>query len=61
MKVGTQLKVFRMLRRIFGTKRDEVAWGWERLCNKEVHSVSSPPSIIRMIKSRRIKWPRHAA
>jgi hypothetical protein len=44
----------RFLRRIFGPKRDEVAGGWRKLHNEELHNFS--PSIIRMIKSRRMRW-----
>jgi hypothetical protein len=51
-----RLRVFenRVLRRIFGPKRDEVAGGWRKLHNEELHNVYSSPSIIRMIKSRRM-------
>jgi hypothetical protein len=44
----------RVLRRIFGPKRDEVTGGWRKLHNVELHNLDSSPSIIRMIKSRRI-------
>jgi hypothetical protein len=47
----------RMLRRIFVRNRDKVTGGWRRLQNKELHSLnSSSPNIIRVIKSRRMKW-----
>jgi hypothetical protein len=46
----------RVLRRIFGSKRDEVTGGWRKLHNAELHNLNSSPSIIRMIKSRRIIW-----
>jgi hypothetical protein len=46
----------RVLRRIFGRKRDEVTGGWRKLHNEELHNLYSSPSIIRMIKSRRMKW-----
>jgi hypothetical protein len=49
----------RVLRRIFGPKRDEVTGGWRKLHNEELHIVYSSPSIIRMIKSRRMRWARH--
>jgi hypothetical protein len=42
------------LRRIFGPKRDEVTGGWRKLHNEELHNLYSSPSIIRMIKSRRM-------
>jgi hypothetical protein len=56
-----RLRVFenRMLRRIFGPKRDEVTGGWRKLHNEELHNLYSSPSIIRMIKSRVMKWARH--
>jgi hypothetical protein len=44
----------RVLRRIFGPKRDEVAGGWRKLHKKELHNLYSSPSIIRMIRSRRM-------
>jgi hypothetical protein len=52
-----RLKVFgnRVLRRIFGPKRDEVTGGWRKLHNEELHNLYSSPSIIRMIKSRRMR------
>jgi hypothetical protein len=43
----------RVLRTIFGPKRDEVPRGWRKLHNEELHNVHSSPNIIRMIKSRR--------
>jgi hypothetical protein len=51
----------RVLRRIFGPKRDEVTGGWRKLHNEELHSLYSSPSIIRMIKSRRMIWAGHVA
>jgi hypothetical protein len=44
----------RVLRRIFGSKRDEVMVGWRELHNEELHNLYSSPSIIRMTKSRRM-------
>jgi hypothetical protein len=49
----------RVLRRIFGLKRDEVMGGWRKLHNKELHNLYCSPSIIRMIKSRRMRWVEH--
>jgi hypothetical protein len=46
----------RVLRRIFGPKRDEVTGGWRKLHNEELHNLYSSPNIIGMIKSRRIRW-----
>jgi hypothetical protein len=53
-----RLRVFvnRMLRRIFGPKRDEVIGGWRKLHNEEIHNLYSAPSIIRIIKSRKKRW-----
>jgi hypothetical protein len=53
-----RLRVFenRVLRRIFGPKRGEVTGGWRKLHNEELHNFPSSPSLIRMIKSRRIRW-----
>jgi hypothetical protein len=51
----------RVLRRIFGPKRDEVKGGWRKLHNEELHNLYSSPSIIRIIKSRRMRWPGHMA
>jgi hypothetical protein len=46
----------RALRRIFAPKRDEVTGGWRKLHNVELHKLCSSPSLIRMIKSRRVRW-----
>jgi hypothetical protein len=51
----------RVLRRIFGLKRDEVTGGWRKLHNEEPHNLYTSPSIIRMIKSRRMRWAGHVA
>jgi hypothetical protein len=51
----------RVLRRIFGPKRDEVTGGWRKLHNDELHNLYSSPSIIRTIKSRRMRWAGHVA
>jgi hypothetical protein len=51
----------RVLRRIFGPKRDEVTGGWLNLHNEELHNFHSSPNIIRMIKSRRMRWAGHLA
>jgi hypothetical protein len=58
-----RLRVFenRVLRRIFGSKRDEVTGSWRKLYNEELHNMCSSPSIIRMIKSRRMRWAGHVA
>jgi hypothetical protein len=51
----------RVLRRIFGPKRDEVTGEWRNLHNNELHDLYSLPSIIRIIKSRRMRWAGHVA
>jgi hypothetical protein len=51
----------RVLRRIFGPKRAEATGGWRKLHNEELHNLYSTPSIVRMIKSRRMRWAGHAA
>jgi hypothetical protein len=51
----------RVLRRIFGLKRDKVTGGWRKLHNEELHNSSSSPNLIRMIKSRRMRWAGHIA
>jgi hypothetical protein len=51
----------RALRRIFGPKRDEVTGDWRKLHNEEFHNLYPSPNIIRMIKSRRMRWAGHVA
>jgi hypothetical protein len=46
----------RVLRSIFGPKRDEVTRGWRKLHNEELHNFYSSPNIIRMVKSRSMRW-----
>jgi hypothetical protein len=58
-----RLRVFenRVLRRIFGPKRDEVTGEWRKLHNEELNILYSSPNIIRQVKSRRIRWAGHVA
>jgi hypothetical protein len=58
-----KLKVFenRVLRRIFGLKRDEMTIGWRKLHNEELHDLYSLPDIIRIIKLRWMRWAGHVA
>ena len=55
-----RLRVFenRVLRRVFGPKRDEVTGEWRKLHNEELDSL---PSIVRVVKSRRMRWAGHVA
>jgi hypothetical protein len=50
-----------VLRRIFGPKRDEVTGGWRKLPNAKLRNLYASPSIIRMIKSRRMGWAENVA
>jgi hypothetical protein len=58
-----RLRVFenKILRRIYGPKRDEVTGEWRKLHNEELHILYSSPNIIRQIKSRRMRWAGHVA
>jgi hypothetical protein len=49
-----------VLRRIFGSKRDEVTGDWRKMSNEELHNLYSSPNIIRM-KSRMMRWAGHVA
>ena len=51
----------RVLRRIFGPRRDEVTGEWRRLHNEELIGLYSSPNIVRVIKSRRMRWAGHVA
>jgi hypothetical protein len=51
----------RVLRRIFGPKRDEVKGECRKLLNEELHNLYSSPDIIRQVKSRRMRWAGHVA
>ena len=58
-----KLRVFEnmVLRRIFGPRRDEVTGEWRRLHNEELSDLYSAPNIVRVIKSRRMRWAGHVA
>jgi len=60
---GTRLRVFenRVLRRILGPKRDDVTGEWRKLHNKELNDLYYSPTIVRVIKSRRMRWVGHVA
>jgi hypothetical protein len=61
--VGHCLRVFvnRVMRRIFGPKRDEVTGEWRKLHNEELHNLYSSPDIIRQMNSRGMRWSGHVA
>ena len=63
MREERRLRVFenRVLRGIFGPKRDEVTGEWRKLHNGELNDMYCPPNIFRVIKSRIIRWPWHVA
>jgi len=50
-----------VLRRIFGPRRDKVTGEWRRLYNEELNELYPSPNIVRMIKSRRMRWAGHVA
>ena len=50
-----------MLRRIFGPKREELTEQWRKLHNEELSDLYCSPNIVRVIKSRRIRWAGHVA
>jgi len=58
-----RLKVYenRVLRKRFSPKRNQVIWEWRRLDNEELNDLFSSPLIIRVIKSRRIRWAGYVA
>jgi hypothetical protein len=63
LRVELRLRVFdnRVLRGIFGPKRNEVTGEWRKLHNEELYNLYSSPDIIRQAKSRRMRWVGHVA
>ena len=63
LREESRLRVFenRVLRRIFGPKRDEVTWEWRKLHYEELRDLYSLPNIVRVVKSRRMRWVGHVA
>ena len=63
MRQGRRLRVFenRVLRRIFGLKRDEVTGEWRKLLNEELNDLYCSPNIVRVKKSRKMRWAGHVA
>jgi hypothetical protein len=63
LKEEHRLRVFenRVLKRVFGPKRGEVTGEWGKLHNKELHDLYSSPNILRVIKSRRMRWAEYVA
>jgi len=51
----------RVLRKLFGPKRDEVTGEWRKLHNEELNDLYSLPNIVRVVKSRQIRWAGHVA
>jgi hypothetical protein len=58
-----RLRVFenRVLRKVFGPKRDEVTGEWRKLHNEELHDLYTFTNILRVVKSRRMRWAGHVA
>ena len=63
MREERKLRVFEnmVLRRIFGPRREEVMGEWRRLHNEELNDLYCSPNIVRVIKSRRMRWAGHVA
>ena len=54
-----QIRLRRVLRRVFGPKRGEVTGDWRKLHNEELGDLYSLPNIVRVVKSRRMRWAGH--
>ena len=63
LKEERKLRVFenRVLRRLFGPRRDEVTGEWRKLHNEERSDLYCSPNIVRVLKSRRMRWAGHVA
>ena len=63
MREGHRLRMFenKVLRKIFGAKRDEITGEWRKLHNSELHVLYSSLNIMRNLKSRRLRWPGHVS
>ena len=63
MREERRLRVFenRVLRRVFGPKRDEVTGEWRKLYNEELRDLYSLSNIVRVVNSRRMRWAGHVA
>jgi hypothetical protein len=63
LKLCFGLRIFenRVLWRIFGPKKDEVTGEWRKLHNEELNDLYSLPNIVRVVKSRRMRWAGHVA
>ena len=63
LRKGRKLRVFEnmVLRRIFGPRREELTGEWRRLHNEKLNDLYSSPNIVRVIKSRRMRWAGHVA
>ena len=63
LREGRSLRVFenRVLRRIFGSKRDVVTEEWIRLHNEQLYDLYSSPNVVRVITSRTMRWAGHMA
>jgi hypothetical protein len=63
LRVEHRLRVFknRVLRRMFGPEREKVIGGWRRLHNEEFHNLYTSENIVRVIKSRSVRWAGHVA
>jgi hypothetical protein len=58
-RIGLRVLENRLLGRILGRKREEVAEGWRILKNEEFHNLYASPNIIRAVRSRRMRWRGH--